>query len=196
MEALLGQFFSQSEQWELYMTATALEELGDRRAVGPLVATLRAENPHRRTAAARALGWMRQRGRAVAKALAECLVDGSQLVETREEAAESLSYVGTRETVEALIGALGDPEPRVRFWAVFGLGGICRTDERATRALETMLDDPGEMPGYWSVGLEALAMLQIAHPRYRGRGRELAQRIEADATATEAQRRWAESYRI
>jgi HEAT repeat protein len=192
VEALLVQFYAQSEQWDVYMTALALEQLGDRRAVVPLIRALQDENPHRRTGAARALGWMRQPSRALARALAECLLDRSQLLETREEAAESLSYVGTRETVEALIAVLGDPEPRVRFWAVFGLGGICRRDERATRALETMLEDPGEMPGYYSVGLEALAVLRNAHHRFEGRWQEMRQRITADEGATEAQRRWVE----
>ena len=194
VEALLGQFFSQSEQWELYMTASALEELGDRRAVGPLIRALRDENPHRRTGAARALGWMRQPSRAVAMALAECLADGSQRVETREEAAESLSYVGTRETVEALIAVLEDPEPRVRFWTVFGLGGICRKDERATRALERMLGDTELMPGWWSVGQEALGMLSCLGDRYQLQCQEEVRRIRADTEASEHDRRWADGY--
>lgn len=132
---------------------------GGARAVEPLIRALRDENPHRRTEAARALGWIWQPGRAAARALAECLLDRAQLLETREEAAESLSYVGTRETVEAMIAVLADPDPRVRFWTVFGLGGSCRKDERATRALERMWGDTELMPGWWSVGQEALGLL-------------------------------------
>lgn len=63
------------------------------------------------------------------------------------------------ETVDAMISVLGDPDVRLRFWAVFGLGG-CVEDPRGFRALESMLDDPEVTPGnWWSVGKEALAML-------------------------------------
>src|SRR5581483_1032458 len=93
--ALLAQFFRQEEKDDLYATALVLEQLNDRRAVPPLIVALLSDsNPHRRHAAARALGWIRKPGRAAARALAQCLADPEQSQPVREEAAESLSYVG------------------------------------------------------------------------------------------------------
>jgi hypothetical protein len=144
---LVGLFFRQEGKDELYMTALAMEELNDARAVPSLIrALLEDSNPHRRHAAARAL--------------ALCLADPGQPQAAREEEAESLAYVGNAETVEALIGALTDADVRIRFWVVFGLGGSCRGEARAVRALEGVLGDGETPPGnWWPVGREALAML-------------------------------------
>ena len=61
-QPLLALFFEQTEKDDLYATALTLESLNDRRAVPPLIhALLEDGNPHRRHAAARALGWIRQR---------------------------------------------------------------------------------------------------------------------------------------
>ncbi len=147
VDALLDRFFSLTEKLDLYVTALRLERLNDRRAVRPLIQALLAnENPHRRHAAARMLGWIHQPGRGAALALARCVADPAQPQPAREEAAESLAYVGTSETVDALISVLKDPDVRLRFWAVFGLGG-CVKDARAFLALESMLDDPEVTPG-------------------------------------------------
>lgn len=73
VQALLGLFFEQTAKDHLYATALTIECLNDRRAVPPLIrALLQDDNPHRRHAAA------------------------------REEAAESLAYVGTRQTIAPL----------------------------------------------------------------------------------------------
>lgn len=113
----------------------------------------------------------------------------------REEAAESLAYVGNRSTIDALIGALADPDVRIRFWAVFGLGSSCRGDARAVRAMESVLDD-GEMPpgNWWPVGKEALAMLANLSPAYRDKLKAAVQKIAADPAATAEERWWAEFY--
>jgi HEAT repeat protein len=199
VQALLKLFFEQSEKDDLYVTALTLEELNDRLAVPILInALLEDSNPHRRHAAARALGWIRPSDRATARALARCLVDSTQPQPAREEAAESLAYVGTRETIDAIISVLRDPDVRIRFWAVFGLGGSCRGDLRAVQALESVLDDGETPPGnWWSVGREALAMLAklpSVRDRYEARLAIETQRILSDVNATNEDRRWASSY--
>ncbi len=196
---LLTLFFEQSSKDDLYTTALTLEELNDRRAVPPLITALLGDaNPHRRHAAARALGWIRPSNRAAAQALAQCLIDSSQPQAAREEAAESLAYVGNHQTVDALITALRDPDVRIRFWAAFGLGGSCRGDLRAIRALESVLDD-GDMPpgNWWAVGKEALAMLAnlpSVRDRYQARLTAEIAKVGSDPNASDADRRWASSY--
>jgi hypothetical protein len=214
VQALLKLFFEQSEKNDLYTTALTLEEFGDRRAVPSLIRALMSDgNPHRRHAAARALGWIRRPGRAAALALARCLVDDTQPQPAREEAAKSLAYVGSPGTIEPLISVLNDPDVRIRFWAVFGLGGSCRADARAVQALESMLDDNEVPPGnwWWSVGKEALAMLGSLADRldsaggvsmrprlanYKARLDAEIQRVFSDADASVEDRRWAEGYTI
>ncbi len=199
VQALLKLFFEQTEKGELYGTALALEELDDRRAVKPPIrALLEDNNPHRRHAAARALGWIRRPGRAAALALARCLVDESQPQPAREEAAESLAYVSRRETIEPLISALRDPDVRIRFWATFGLGRSCRANARAVQALESKLEDHEAPPGnWWSVGREALAMLGSMHPPLANYTTKLdaeIQRVFSNVNASIEDRRWAQCY--
>lgn len=196
---LLDLFFAQEGKDELYVTALTMEELNDARAVGPLIrALLEDGNPHRRHAAARALGWMRPAGRGAALALARCVTDTGQPQAAREEAAESLAYAGRVETIDALISVLNDSDVRIRFWAVFGLGGSCRGEARAVRALEGMLGDEAVPPGnWWSVGREALAMLgklRFAGNPYVARLAGEIGRISADPAAGAEERRWAECY--
>jgi HEAT repeat protein len=141
---------------------------------------------------------MRPSGRAAARALAQCLVDPAQPQPAREEAAESLTYAGNLETIDAIISVLGDPDVRIRFWAVFGLGGSCRGDERAVKALESVLDDGETPPGnWWPVGKEALAMMAgppSVQDHYGARLKDETQRIRADPKATDEERRWASCY--
>ncbi len=200
VRALLGLFFEQTGKDDLYATALTIESLNDRRAVPPLIrALLHDDNPHRRHAAARALGWIHHPGRATALALAQCLVDSAQPQPAREEAAESLAYAGTRESIEPLISVLHDPDVRIRFWAVFGLGRSCRGDMRAIRALESVLGDGEAPPGnWWPVGKEALAMLAAKRQppgEYETKLSAELERVLADPNATAEDRRWAEFYR-
>jgi HEAT repeat protein len=173
--------------------------LNDLRAVPTFIRVLLEDpNPGRRSAAARALGWIHPSNRTTALALAQCLTDSTQPQFAREVAAESLAYVGTRATIDALVSALYDPDARIRFWAVFGLGGSCRGDARAVRALESVLDDSETPPGnWWPVGKEALAMLAglplISNP-YRDKLKAATQGILADPAAGAEDRRWAECY--
>lgn len=197
--SLLRLFFAQSGQTELFTTALTLELLCDRSAVPPLIQALDADpDPDRRHAAARALGWIDRPGRAAARALARCVADPSQPQAAREEAAESLAYVGNAGTIEALIAILRDPDVRLRFWGVFGLGGCARGDTRGVRALESMLDDHETPPGnWWSVGREALAMLGRMRPLVAGYADRLAEAVRAvhaDPAASAEDRRWAKFY--
>lgn len=198
--SFVGLFFEQTGKDDLYATALTIESLNDRRAVPPLIrALLHDDNPHRRHAAARALGWIHHPGRATALALAQCLVDSAQPQPAREEAAESLAYAGTRESIEPLISVLHDPDVRIRFWAVFGLGRSCRGDMRAIRALESVLGDGEAPPGnWWPVGKEALAMLAAKRQppgEYETKLSAELERVLADPNATAEDRRWAEFYR-
>lgn len=70
-----------------------------------------------------------------------------------------------------LISVLEEPDVRIRFWAVFAIGGLgqwqtgkpnprASVEPRVIAALEKMLADEEVAPGnWWSVGREALAML-------------------------------------
>ena len=76
LASLLDLFFRQTEKDELRETAVAIERLGDRAAVGPLVKALHDPNPHRRHAAARALGWIPEAGPQAAKAFSMIRMSG------------------------------------------------------------------------------------------------------------------------
>jgi HEAT repeat protein len=198
----LDLFFSQSEKNELYETALTLEDLGDRTAVRPLIRALDDANPDRRHAAARALGWIPNAGRAAAKALIRVISDQSQPQPVREEAAESLAYSGYAPTIKALIPVLDEADVRMRFWAVFALGGVeqsqrrkHRTNPDAIEALERMLSDDEVAPGnWWSVGREALASLGHIDKSYAVKLDSETRRVLLDANSSVEDRRWAEAY--
>ena len=201
-EHLLRQFFAQEEKDELWETALTLERLGDVRSVRPLINALNDLNPHRRHAAARALGWIRRSGSRAASALIKALTDVSQPLAVRAEAAESLAYLYSSRSIPALISALADSHVCIRFWAVFALGSIRNrrtfrhTDRRVIPALEAMLSDHAVPPGnWWSVAREALAMLGELDPpeeRYRDQLAPEIQRVVDDPNASPEDRRWAE----
>jgi hypothetical protein len=114
----------------------------------------------------------------------------------RKHAAESLAYVGTRETIDSLVSVLTDPDVRIRFWSVFGLGGCCRGDVRAVQALESVLVDHETPPGnWWPVGKEALAMLACLPWKenpYRNQLRAEAHLIRSNPHASAEEVRWAD----
>ncbi len=197
---LLEQFFAQQEKTELWITALALETLSDKRAVPKLIqALLHDENPHRRHAAARALGWIREPGRGAARALISALTVLTQPQPVREEAAESLAYLRCAESIPALVETLRDPDGRIRFWTVFALGSRLRPwnsppNPQALQALEAMLGDEYIPEGnWWSVGLEALAMLE-PQPGYPEKFRTEVARIQGDPGAADSDRRWVRTY--
>jgi HEAT repeat protein len=209
---LLDLFFAQTDKIELWETALAIEHLADCAAVPRLVDALYDANPDRRHAAARALGWIWPVGRRAAKALIQALLDKSQPQPVREEAAESLAYSRSAEAVPPLISVLNEPDVRMRFWAVFALGGIGQwqtfapadagkwrerggADLRVIEALERMLPDNEVQPGnWWSVGREALAMLGKLEPRYRAKLDHETERVLDDPNPSPEDLRWAQAY--
>jgi len=199
---LLRLFFTQTEKDELWETALTLESLGSRLAIPSLVKALYDNNPHRRHAAARALGWIPHAGRAAAIPLVKVLVDRSQPQPVREEAAESLAYLGYTRAAPALISVLDEPDVPIRFWAVFALGSLGRSigasehhKQVVVQALERMIEDAEVPPGnWWSVGREALAMLGALTPQYRPILETEIAAILKNPDAPPESRRWAESY--
>ncbi len=204
VETLLDLFFTQTDKIELWETALTIEHVSDPAAVPRLVAALSDANPHRRHAAVRALGWIWPIGRQAAKALVQALLDTSQPQPVREEAAESLAYSHYAQAIPPLISVLGEPDVRIRFWAVFALGGIGqwqtygpvgRADPRVIGALEGMLADEEVPPGnWWSVGREALAMLGKLNPKYGAKLDSETQRVVNDPNSSPEDLRWAMGY--
>ena len=149
--------------------------------------------------------------RQAGKALVRALLDKSQPQPVREEAAESLAYSNYPRAIPPLISVLDETDVRIRFWAVFALGGIGQSqtyarsgcgrwrrsgDRRVIEALERMLADREVPPGnWWSVGREALAMLGELEPRYRAELDAETQRVLSDPDSSAEDLRWAEGYR-
>jgi HEAT repeat protein len=188
---LLKEFFSLEELTDIYTAALALEESEDIAAVGPLIRALHDKNPHRRHAAARALGWIGQSPRRAGRALTAMLADHSQPQPAREEAAESLAYLDYAPSVPVLAKVVTESDPRMRFWACFALGSIrverCQNEIEAT--LLSLLSDEGEMPTFYSVRLEALGMLGL-HFNHRELLQKELDRIDQDSSATKSERFW------
>lgn len=199
---LLRLFFQQTQKMELWETALTIESQGNRLAIPALAKALHDANPHRRHAAARALGWISGAGRAAAIPLMNVLIDQSQPQPVREEAAESLAYLGYARAVPAIVSVIDEPDVRIRFWAVFALGSLGQRigvehHHRPTvvQALERKLEDREVPPGnWWSVGKEALAMLGALTPQYRLVLEKETAAILNNPDASPENRRWAESY--
>jgi HEAT repeat protein len=191
----------------LWETALTFEHVSDSSAVPRLADALYDANPDRRHAAARSLGWIWPVTRRAAKALIQALLDKSQPQPVREEAAESLAYSHYAPAIPPLISVLDEPDVRIRFWAVFALGGIGQwqtyapgrngADARVIEALERMLHD-GEVPpgNWWSVGREALAMLGHLGPQYGARLDDETQRVLNDPGSSAEDLRWAKGYSL
>ncbi|MBL8234366.1 MAG: HEAT repeat domain-containing protein [Bryobacterales bacterium] len=198
LQSLLLLFQQQTAPEQLYVTGLVIKRLRDRRAIKPLVhILLHDQNQERRWGAARVLEWTDRPGAKALQALAHCLSDRSAPVELREAAAESLAHVGNASTADALIQGVADPDPRVRFWSVFGLGGSCGGAPKAVRALEAVLGDEAIPEGWWAVGKEALGVLGSMDPPLPHYPTMMAEEIEAvfrNPSATKAERSWAGFY--
>ena len=149
--------------------AIALQELGDGRAVGPLIATLYDADGEVRSRAASALGrlndaravepliatlhdpdWNVRSSGAIAlgelgdastvEVLIASLLDTDEIV--RRSAAVALGKLGDARAVEPLITTLSDPNVRVRVTVAEALGEL--SDTRAVKPLITVLSDPDE----------------------------------------------------
>jgi HEAT repeat protein len=199
---LLDLFFTQTDKIELWETALTIEQGGLQAAVPRLIGALNDSNLDRRHAAARALGWIWPVGTRAAKALIGALLDKSQPQPVREEAAESLAYSRYAPAIPPLISVLDEFDTRMRFWAVFALGGIGQwcgqgsADRHLIEALKRMLPDAEVPPGnWWAVGKEALAMLAKLDPQHRAILDSETRRVLNDPNSSPEDLRWAEGYR-
>lgn len=111
-----------------------LREIGNPRAVEPLLRCLYDEDDDIRGAAAVALGHL---GRTATRALVSALRDTRWRV--RASATTALGLMSERHTIYPLIAALHDPYPQVRAGAARALGQLC--DERAVDSLLKALRD-------------------------------------------------------
>jgi hypothetical protein len=156
----------------------------------------------RRYGAVYALGFCRSDKRAVAP-LIRVLEDRQEAPRVRALAAECLGNLGKRKAIKALIACSTDGSAEVRFWCVFALGQFWwRRDKRpiaVVRALEARLDDtatPDDQEHWWSIGLEALAMLsrkRQGNPREREFTEKLIEALKDPLGHTE-QWPWADFY--
>jgi len=119
--------------------AEALGYLQDQTASAPLllVLTNRQEVALVRRAAAQSLG--RLKAREAGRALADCLRNRNEHPLVRRAAAGSLGQIPFAEATEALRLALNDPDPQVRWNAVWALGQV--GDESDIPALRKRLTD-------------------------------------------------------
>ena len=133
----------------------------------------------------------------VRRALLEVLDDSNAPATVRGNAANGLSRQISRETVQACMKAVSDPQAEVRFWAAFALGEAAVWNpfyrDTVIPVLERMLDDQAVAPGWWSVGREA--QLRLAHARGSAaelhRLREEMEAIRNNPSASAEDKGWA-----
>ena len=133
--------------------ARALGQLGDKRAVEPLIATLRDRDPSVRLRAAEALGQLGDK-RAVEALIVATIRNRDPSV--RRRAADALGKLKAEQSVEPLINALQDDDPVVRLQAAEALGRL--KDERAVEPLINALQD--DDPAMRLQAAEALGRLR------------------------------------
>ncbi len=112
----------------------ALGQIGDDRAVPALVGLLGSENPDIQSMVVNVLEGF---GEAAVEPLIQTL--GHEQWQVREQAAEILGIIGSRDSETALIGALEDAEWQVRFAAVNALASLGGKNVKA--ALQQMDND-------------------------------------------------------
>ncbi|MCX5654953.1 MAG: HEAT repeat domain-containing protein [Planctomycetota bacterium] len=165
--------------------AEALGEIGDQRAVAPLIDLLARDSDWDvRKHAAIALGNLG--GPEATARLIEAMADPEPQV--RKAVAEALGMVGGPEATARLIEAMGDPEPEVRWCVAFALG-LLRGPEVSARLIEAMADPEPEVRTEvaWALGeigdTAATARLTEAmtdpEPEVREAARKALQRIRA-----------------
>jgi HEAT repeat protein len=134
--------------------ASALGQIGDSRAVEPLIAVLSDADAGVRHNAASALGQIGD-PRAVEPLIG---VLSDSVVYVRCCTVESLGQIGDPDAVQPLIAVLSDPEAHVRRRAAYALGQI--GDPDAVQPLITLLSDPHELVRFYGAG----ALARIADP--------------------------------
>jgi HEAT repeat protein len=118
-------------------------------------------SPEARKRAAWALGFLNDEE--AASALLRTLGDRKDEADVRAYAAEALGHMAPHsphdEALAALLRALNDPAPEIRFWSAFALGNL--GDERAIPALQQLAArDSESVPGWWSIRKEALDSIE------------------------------------
>jgi hypothetical protein len=174
MSELLEKFFRGTDWMEVVDPARDLSVRDDPADVPPLLAALKDPLEARRWGAVYALGFSRHDGRIV-RPLIQVLLNKQETPRVRAQAAECLGMLGKRKAVKALIQCCTDESAEVRFWCVFGLGQYWWRRDKSPllviQALEARLEDnesPDDRGNWWTVGLEALAMLRGRGPRHPG----------------------------
>ena len=194
---LLEQFLAsdvESDWYPVYLGNLRLTT-DDQRQIVDIIQ--RDPNEHKRMAA---LDILTNHGRpGTHRIVISVLEDQAQSLLVRGRAVESFNMDrGKREVLDALRRALSDPEPSIRFWAVYALGQIAQfrfhLHSLAIAALQPLLNDHAEVPEYWTVGREAQALLEDMIPEQAERGKRERAEIFADPNSPVSLRRWAEWY--
>jgi HEAT repeat protein len=143
-------------------SANALAEIRTRQTRRGLERILvSGKSAEARKRAAWALGFLRDED--AGAALLRTLADRNEETDVRAYAAEALGHIAPQmrrdEALAALLHALTDLAPEIRFWAAFALGNL--GDERAIPALQRLADrDSDSVPGWWSIRKEALDSIE------------------------------------
>jgi HEAT repeat protein len=148
----LWKAFSGKDRDLVWESAKALSILKTKSIVPELISSLKSPSIDHRSAAAYALGMMRE-PRAVPH-LEAMVADRKESATVRGHAAEALAYLKKQRSFPVLLSALDDPEPEVRRWAAFALGEL--GDKRALPELKRVaLLDKSKARNGSSVRVEA-----------------------------------------
>jgi HEAT repeat protein len=143
-------------------SANALAEIRTRQTRRGLERILvSGKSAEARKRAAWALGFLHDED--ATPALLRTLADRNEETDVRAYAAEALGHLVPQaqhdEALAALLQALTERTPEIRFWAAFALGNL--GDERAIPALQRLADrDSDSVPGWWSIRKEALDSIE------------------------------------
>jgi hypothetical protein len=168
LASLPARFASATDVVEVWTLADHLRDAGGLSALPHLLRGLSDSNPFRQNASAFQL--RNFAGRKVVRRLISVLLDSSRSPQVRGTAAESLGELRRFLAVPALLCALHDPEPKVRFWCLFALSHFRNppppfpSRHEIITQIESLLDDSTPVPGEWTVGQEALGILSWLNP--------------------------------
>jgi HEAT repeat protein len=186
-----------AERAELWRAAAvALSLLDSKRAVKPLLELMaHGRAAEQREVATYALAFMSEvlgeerYAELISAAFISRLSDPSEAPAVRGQAAEGLGNLYGcgdrrrrvfRQAQQALLDALDDPAPDVRFWSCFALG-VMRA-RSALPALRRLAGDTVLLPGWWTVGEEASDAIDWIEgresPERRGQSREEREEVE------------------
>jgi len=150
-DVLLKRLEDEGDVSALAAVIDALGDLREPRAVPGLTTVLGGGNDSLIVHAAGALAQIGDRGAPTAEAVGPALEPlckllagngpGSASPRVREAAVRALARIGRKETVDALVKAIDDTAPLVRFYAAQGLGNVSENKDRIIDALLTHLSD-------------------------------------------------------